>query len=203
MLGQLGEPIVPKKVYGAHLPPSRRPYALLFPPSNCAAAASLPTILTKNFHAIKHPTPPYRRTNMSRIGADVTAHDAPRPATEDESRHPNEARLIKFARFVNGILELFEAKTNELEYIAFSHVWGSWEWRRIPGIPYEVKASQEKAEFIANDLPVLVGDGAFWMDTLTVDQRDDNEILAVVDSIPTIFKMAKRTIAVRERDGFL
>jgi hypothetical protein len=64
-----------------------------------------------------------------------------------------------------------------------------------------VKASQEKADFIANDLPALVGDGAFWMDTLTVDQRDDAEVSAIVDAIPTIFRMARKTIAVRECDG--
>ncbi|KAG7285927.1 hypothetical protein NEMBOFW57_008223, partial [Staphylotrichum longicolle] len=92
--------------------------------------------------------------------------------------------------------------TDELEYVAFSHVWGDWEWRKVPGIPYEVKVSQEKAEFIANDLPGLVGDGVFWMDTLTVDQGNEKEVLAIVDAIPAIFKMAKRTIVVRESDGF-
>lgn len=115
---------------------------------------------------------------------------------------PNASHLIKFARFVNGTLQLFTAQTDELEYVAFSHVWGDWTWRSVPGIPYEVKASQEKADFIANELPALVGDGAFWMDTLTVDQRDDKEVSAIVDAIPAIFRMAKRTIAVREPDGF-
>lgn len=111
------------------------------------------------------------------------------------------ALLIKFARFVNGTLELFEDRPDSCEYVAFSHVWGDWKWRGIPGIPYEVKASQEKADFIENDLPALVGDGAFWMDTLTVDQHNEKEVLDIVQSIPTIFRMAKRTIAVRECDG--
>jgi hypothetical protein len=140
----------------------------------------------------------------------LAVQHSPQPATEDTDSDedeginldPNEPRLIKFARFVNGSLELFTAKTDEVEYVAFSHVWGDWEWRMVPGIPYEVKVSQEKADFIANDLPALVGDGAFWMDTLTVDQRNEKEVLAIVDSIPAIFKMAKRTIAVRESDGF-
>lgn len=130
-----------------------------------------------------------------------THTDTDADSDEDESLTPDEARLIKFARFVNGYLKLFEATTDELDYIAFSHVWGKWEWRRVPGIPYEVKASQEKADFIANDLPALVGDGAFWMDTITVDQRDDRQVRVVVDAIPTIFRMAKRTIAVLESDG--
>ncbi|KAI0380793.1 hypothetical protein F5Y04DRAFT_256723 [Hypomontagnella monticulosa] len=137
----------------------------------------------------------------------LTIRDAPEPVNEgsdseeeDESTE-DRAPLIKFARFVDGTLELFEARTDELKYVAFSHVWGDWKWRQIPGIPYEVKVSQEKADFIGKDLPGLVGDGAFWMDTLTVDQRNEKEILAIVESIPTIFKMAERTIAVRESDG--
>lgn len=120
---------------------------------------------------------------------------------DEEEESDQRAPLIKFARFVDGNLELFKARTDELEYIAFSHVWGKWIWRDIPGIPYEVKASKEKAEFIANDLPALVGDSAFWMDTLTVNQRRESEVLAIVQSIPTIFRMAQRTIAIRECDG--
>lgn len=119
----------------------------------------------------------------------------------DGTASAKRAPLIKFARFVNGTLELFEAKTDELDYIAFSHVWGDIEWRKVPGIPYEVKVSQEKADFIKNDLPGLVDDRAFWMDTLTVDQRNEEEVMAIVESIPTIFEMAERTIAVRENDG--
>jgi len=68
---------------------------------------------------------------------------------------------IKFARFVNGMLESFKVRTDELEHVAFSHVWDHRKWRKIPDIPYEVKASQEKAAFIEKDLPALVGDGAF------------------------------------------
>jgi hypothetical protein len=109
--------------------------------------------------------------------------------------------LIKFARFKNAILELFEAPMESTDYIAFSHVWGDWTWRSIDGIPYEVKASEEKARFIANRLPALVGDGAFWMDTLTVDQRNPVEVSEIVDAIPDIFRMARKTIAVGECDG--
>ncbi|CAN9289505.1 unnamed protein product [Alternaria alternata] len=111
------------------------------------------------------------------------------------------ASSIKFARFKNATLELFEAPIESTDYIAFSHVWGNWAWRSTDGIPYEIKASEEKAHFIANDLPALVGDGAFWMDTLTVNQRNPAEVSEIVDKIPTIFRMAKKTIAVRECDG--
>lgn len=81
-----------------------------------------------------------RRTSIFRSVADsiardlqrLTIQDSPQPATEDtESEEeddinldPNDARLVKFARFVNGGLKMFTAKTDELEYVDFSHVWG-------------------------------------------------------------------------------
>jgi len=34
--------------------------------------------------------------------------------------------VIKFARFKNATLELFEAPIESTDYIAFSHVWGEW-----------------------------------------------------------------------------
>jgi hypothetical protein len=64
---------------------------------------------------------------------------------------------IKFARFKNGTLELFQARTDSLEYIAFSHVWGKWSWRPIPGIPYDVKASQEKADLLRTIYQLSLG----------------------------------------------
>jgi len=78
---------------------------------------------------------------------------------------------------------------------------GSPAAREIASISYEVKASEAKVDFIENYLPALVGDGVFWMDTLTVDQGDEKEILAIVQSIPIIFMMAKRVIAVRGCNG--
>jgi len=130
---------------------------------------------------------------------DVSQHNTSEESTASE--RPTGLPVIKFARFKNATLELFQAPIESTDYIAFSHVWGEWAWRTIDGIPYEVKASQEKAQFIANDLPALVGDGAFWMDTLTVDQRNPVEVSEIVDAIPDIFRMAKKTIAVRECDG--
>ncbi|KIM99257.1 hypothetical protein OIDMADRAFT_56411 [Oidiodendron maius Zn] len=105
------------------------------------------------------------------------------------------APLVKFARFENGKLILLEARTDSPEYLAFSHVWGDWIWRDIPGIPYWIKASQGNTNFIENDLPAIVGQVAFWMDTLTVDQSNGKEVIDVVGVIPTIFRHAKRTIA--------
>jgi hypothetical protein len=132
---------------------------------------------------------------------DVVSHIPRGTGNESGTSETSYAPLIKFGRYVNKTLELFDARTNEVDYVVFSHVWGKWTPRSIRGIPYQVKASQEKADFIENDLPSLVGDGAFWMDTLTVDQWNEEEVLAIVDVLPIIFRMAKKTIAVRECDG--
>ena len=70
-----------------------------------------------------------------------------------------------------------------------------------PRYPLSSQSLPRKGNFIEKDLRALVGDGAFWMDTLTVDQRNENEVLAIVQSIPTIFSMAQWTIAVRKSDG--
>lgn len=40
-----------------------------------------------------------------------------------------QSSLIKFARFNNATLELFESRIEDTDYIAFSHVWGDWSWR--------------------------------------------------------------------------
>jgi hypothetical protein len=109
--------------------------------------------------------------------------------------------MVQFARFENGHLRLFRARTTELEYVAISHVWGEKEWLSIPGVEVKVLISREKAEFVEKELPGLVSEGAFWMDTLTVDQTNQAEVIATVQSIPAIFRHASRTIAIRECDG--
>jgi len=115
--------------------------------------------------------------------------------------NPIKGHLVSFARFENGRIKLFEAYTSELEYIAISHVWGDIKWRVMPNVDGERKVSESKANFIATRLPALVGDTAFWMDTLTVDQRNQAEVIATVQAIPTIFREAIRTIAIREGPG--
>lgn len=109
--------------------------------------------------------------------------------------------LVQFARFVNGQIELFKERTDQLDYIAISHVWGDIDWRHVKGVLHEIKVSSKKAKFIEDKLPALVGDHAFWMDTITVNQRDQAEVIGTVQAIPTIFRDASRTIAVREGDG--
>tara|TARA_R110002003_G_scaffold2071_4_gene24006 strand:- start:4436 stop:5797 length:1362 start_codon:yes stop_codon:yes gene_type:complete len=109
--------------------------------------------------------------------------------------------LVKFARFNNGQIELFNAHTRHLQYIAVSHVWGDYSWRYVPVLGREAKISEQKDKFVSEELLALVGDIPFWMDTLTVNQRDDAEILSTVQAIPSIFRDAQKTLAVRECDG--
>lgn len=108
---------------------------------------------------------------------------------------------VKFARYHNGKLELFTSSTDQLQYIAISHVWGKWRWQPVAGIDGDIKVSNEKAKFIVERLPSLVGDMPFWMDTITVNQRNQTEVIATVQAIPSIFRNAVKTIAVREGDG--
>src|SRR5271154_438985 len=96
--------------------------------------------------------------------------------------------LVQFARFVDGHLELFHAHTGQLDYVAISHVWGKTEWLRLPGIDHEVLVSRTKVRFIEKELPALVGNTAFWMDTLTVNQRGQAEVISTVQAIPSIFR---------------
>jgi hypothetical protein len=109
--------------------------------------------------------------------------------------------VVQFARYVDGQVELFKERTDQLQYVAISHVWGEIDWRHVKGVSHEIKVSEKKAKFIEEKLPALVGDGAFWMDTITVNQRDQAEVIDTVQSVPAIFRDATRTIAVREGDG--
>lgn len=109
--------------------------------------------------------------------------------------------VVQFAGFENGTFKLFHARTDEVEYIAISHVWGDIDWRFISIVGREVLISEQKARFVQEELPRLVGNTPFWMDTLTVNQRDKAEVIATVQLIPAIFRGAMKTVAIRECDG--
>jgi hypothetical protein len=110
---------------------------------------------------------------------------------------------ITLCRFGSeGQLESFEGDTNATEFIAISHVWGPADWTDIPGIQNQVIVSQHKAEFLKTKLPKIVGQLPFWMDVLCVDQRSKAARIAVVQSIPDIYRNAVRTVAIRDGDGF-
>ncbi|KAK5654584.1 hypothetical protein OQA88_7213 [Cercophora sp. LCS_1] len=108
---------------------------------------------------------------------------------------------VRFARFVNGEIELFTEHTGRLEYIAISHTWGNVEWQWVRGVPFQIRVSPKKARFIEARLPALVGDTPFWMDIIAVDQRDQGKVMDAVQFIPEIFRGARRTIAIRDGDG--
>jgi hypothetical protein len=72
-------------------------------------------------------------------------------------------------------------------------VWGKTEWLRLPGIDHEALVSQTKARFIEKELPALIGSTAFWMDMLTVNRRDQAEVISTVQAIPSIFQNALKT----------
>jgi hypothetical protein len=110
---------------------------------------------------------------------------------------------INLARFINNgsKLEFAVKNTREIEYIAVSHVWGDKRWRTLKCMDDEVLISNVKADFVENRLYSVIGETYFWMDTLTVDQRNQEEVIAVVKSIPAIFSDAQRTLVIKHGDG--
>jgi hypothetical protein len=105
-------------------------------------------------------------------------------------------------RYESGRLVKTMMQLNNIRYLAVSHVWGEVKWQSIPGIEGDVHASKEKAKFIVEHLPSIVGSEYFWMDILCVNQRDSDARVAVTQHIPTIFRQAQRTIVVRDRMAF-
>jgi hypothetical protein len=87
-------------------------------------------------------------------------------------------------------------------YITISHVWCNASWCNIPGVSWKVLASPQKARWIREELPTLVGQHLFWMDILAVDQSSSAARVAVVEAIPALYKHAMKTILVREDGGF-
>ncbi|KAH7081917.1 Alpha/Beta hydrolase protein [Paraphoma chrysanthemicola] len=75
------------------------------------------------------------------------------------------------------------------------------EQERLQVFAKAVALLRKKAKFIDERLYSLVGEVAFWMDTITVNQKDQAEVISTVQAIPTSFQDAKKTIAVREGDG--
>lgn len=124
-----------------------------------------------------------------------------RKASNHDCSTPPHGPLVQFVRYNNRRLEMLKAHTDQLKYYAISHVWGKTQWMRVSCMDDEILVSPEKAKFIEEELPALVGDTPFWMDTLTVNQRVKSEVIDTVQSIPAIFRDSAETIAVREGDG--
>lgn len=111
----------------------------------------------------------------------------------DIAQNAEESQLLRIVlcRFNSGIFERNTNLIDEVPYLAISHVWGKVEWRTVPGIQGEVIASKEKAQFIVEKLPGIVGEEYFWMDILCINQRDEDARVAITQHIPTIFRRAQ------------
>ena len=121
-----------------------------------------------------------------------------KPNETDEYKGP----WVQFARFVNGKLQLFHAHTKQEKFIAVSHVWGDKAWRFVPIAGREVLISEQKADFVQNELPDLVGDVPFWMDTLTVDQHNQAEVISTVQKSQLSFEMPGKLSQFANATGF-
>jgi hypothetical protein len=51
------------------------------------------------------------------------------------------------------------------------------------------------------ELPNLVGETPFWMDVLSINQKDQGAVIGVTQDIPGIFRNAAKTLAVKDGDG--
>ncbi|EME45985.1 hypothetical protein DOTSEDRAFT_70110 [Dothistroma septosporum NZE10] len=112
--------------------------------------------------------------------------------------------FVQFAQFdKTGLkIRLIRANTKSIRFFAISHVWGDTAWRKVQCTDDDILTSASKAKFIDECLYHLVGETCFWMDTVTVNQRDQAEVISTVQAIPDIFKDAEKTIAITEGDGF-
>jgi hypothetical protein len=50
--------------------------------------------------------------------------EASSPNANSIDTRNSDSPLVQFGRYVGGRLQLFKARTDELDYIAISHVWG-------------------------------------------------------------------------------
>ena len=112
-------------------------------------------------------------------------------------------RLLTLCRYEDeNVLRRSDIDIDSTSYIAISHIWAQAEWHsNLAGIGWEVLASTQKARFLTQRLPSLVGTEYFWMDILCVDQRSFEARVGVVAHIPAIYRGARKTIVVREAGG--
>jgi hypothetical protein len=102
--------------------------------------------------------------------AGTEAHEAG-PSEQVDPSPPLQLVLCRFE--AEKLLKA--VKTPEsTKFLAISHVWGKADWRKVGGIEDEIRVSQEKAKFIEEQLPSIVGNEWFWMDVLCINQRDDH-----------------------------
>ena len=78
---------------------------------------------------------------------------------------------FKVCRFAYERIEYESIVVTETEYFTISRVWETASRRKVKNWDKEILVSEEKAKFIEEQLPTLVGDHYFWMDVLWVSSR--------------------------------
>src|SRR5579859_353349 len=101
-------------------------------------------------------------------------------------------------RYIDGVLQKEIVVLADTKYVAISHTWGDAHLQHIDGVEEKIIISDEKAKFLRERMPELVGDGFFWMDILCIDQCDRAARVAVTQYIPAIFRRAQKTIAIHQ-----
>lgn len=110
-----------------------------------------------NVRVTDHPIPELGLLALEAANSATTA--------KGKDPEPNEARKqvlqLLLCRFEAGKLEKAVKSPESTEFLAISHVWGKAEWRKMDGIEDEIEVSREKAKFIEEQLPSIVGDQWF------------------------------------------
>jgi hypothetical protein len=146
----------------------------------------------------RHPNTSAEHENSS---PDDSEHRSiPDDSEPPELRHEPSLEML-MCRYTDGILRKELVVLADTKYVAISHVWGDARWQHIDGIEGETMISGEKAKFLTERMPELVGEGFFWMDILCINQRDKAARVAVTQYIPAIFRRAQKTIAIRQGEG--
>lgn len=98
---------------------------------------------------------------------DVAARKEKDPELEKTEAHeggpskqtePSPHLQLVLCRFEEGKLVKTVKTPESTEFLAISHVWGKADWRKVGGIDDEIRVSREKAKFIEEQLPSIVGD---------------------------------------------
>lgn len=109
---------------------------------------------------------------------------------------------ITLCHYDSGKLIIEDKRWGDCGYVAVSHVWGSdVKETRLTSTRPKVPLSKEKAKFLQEQFPSIIGKEWFWMDVLCIDQSDEKSRVAVTQYIPAIFRSALKTIVVRDSTG--
>lgn len=108
---------------------------------------------------------------------------------------------VTLCRFQDKYLIKETRSLAETDYVAVSHVWGDAQTYDISygqGGADEIIISPEKAQFLRFHFGGIIKDDWFWMDILCIDQNNPEARVAVTQHIPLIFRLAKKTLVVKD-----